>query len=375
MTLAPLHDQLTPRDIALQEIYLDPNNPRFVGLSSVNVPDSDITNPTVQADALSMLEKQFAVDRIRMNMEINGYLPIDRVIVRPIGDDSYVVLEGNRRIAAAKTLPSHTQDGNIIDPRVRQSVTLIPCLVYTGEDQSAAWLFQGIRHISGINDWSSYNKARLLVEQMEREQLSLTTAGRRFGLTAFGAGQWVRGYYAFKQAKEQTDYVSEIDERIYPYLQELFGRSSINVRDWLGWDEPKRHFRNADLFNEFVGWFYPRDKEDDGGGSSLGSWEKRKISKQDDIRQLAYLIQHSPRNFQLFREQLDLEAAYGRAVVEQYEKNQADVDLSQAVFSSLDQSIRALRDIPLAMIRDRTLREQLEEKLSFLEQAIAFVRE
>lgn len=45
-------------------------------------------------------------------------------------------------------------------------------------------------------------------------------------MTAYGAGQWVRGYYAFIQAAEESDYTQEIDERAYPYLQEIFSRSN-----------------------------------------------------------------------------------------------------------------------------------------------------
>ncbi len=93
---------------------------------------------------------------------------------------------------------------------------------------------------------------------MEQEHLGLTAAGKRFGLSAFGAGQWVRGYYAFKQAREESDYVHEVDERAYPYFQELFGRSSSPVREWLGWNEDGYKFKNPLNFNEFVGWLYRR---------------------------------------------------------------------------------------------------------------------
>ena len=35
-----------------------------------------------------------------------------------------------------------------------------------------------------------------------------------------------KGYYAFIQAAEESDYTQEIDERAYPYLQEIFSRSN-----------------------------------------------------------------------------------------------------------------------------------------------------
>lgn len=126
-------------------------------------------------------------------------------------------------------------DGIDVSQAVLTSLADIPCLEYVGTEQDASWIFQGLRPITGITEWSAFNKAKLLVEQMEEEQVSLTDAGRRFGLTRFGAGQWVRGYYAFKQAKEESDYVREVDERSYPYFQELFSRSSAPVREWLAY--------------------------------------------------------------------------------------------------------------------------------------------
>ena len=38
------------------------------------------------------------------NIQINGFLPIDRVIVKKFAENKYVVLEGNRRICAAKNI-------------------------------------------------------------------------------------------------------------------------------------------------------------------------------------------------------------------------------------------------------------------------------
>lgn len=224
----------------------------------------DIDDPDVQEQTRRNLIHRFDVAKLRMNMEVNGYLPIDRVVIRRFKPDKYVVLEGNRRICAAKLLSSLTVEGEAVEDAVLESIASIPCLLYTGDDPNAAWVFQGSRHIVGVMEWSAFNKARLLVEQMQDEGLSLSDVGKRFGLTAHGAGQWVRSYHAFTQAKEQSDYIAEVDERSFPFFQELFGRSSIDVRDWLNWDDEGLQFRNAINFNEFISWLYPRpvDVED-----------------------------------------------------------------------------------------------------------------
>ena len=127
--LEPLFDQLVSRDVPLQDLYLDPNNPRFVDLHSEYVPDDRVPDPVVQETALSILNSRFGLDRLRLSISVNGYLPVDRIIVRDIGGGKYVVLEGNRRIAAAKTIPQFTESGVAVDEKVLTSVATIPVLV------------------------------------------------------------------------------------------------------------------------------------------------------------------------------------------------------------------------------------------------------
>ena len=101
-----LNKYLDPQDIKLEQLYLDPNNPRFQEYASDETPDSKITEPEVQSNALAKLSKNFGSDKLKENMKANGFLPIDRVVARRIdgAEDAYVVLEGNRRIAAAKSV-------------------------------------------------------------------------------------------------------------------------------------------------------------------------------------------------------------------------------------------------------------------------------
>src|SRR5579862_424129 len=186
VSITAICEDLVPVTVPLKSVYLDPNNPRFVGPLSKWVEDEDIDLEKVQEEARRLLVRDYDVDKLRMNMEVNGYLPIDRIVVRRFKNDKFVVLEGNRRVAAAKMIGQVATDGSAVSDEVLRSLVDIPCLEYVGGEQDAAWIFQGLRHITGITEWSAYNKARLLVEQMEEEDLTLTAVGRRFGLTPFG---------------------------------------------------------------------------------------------------------------------------------------------------------------------------------------------
>lgn len=371
---------LKPANLPLEAIYLDPNNPRFTGSEWVFVEDANIADEDVQERARKRLIAEFDVEKLKSGMEINGYLPVDRIVVRQFADEKYVVLEGNRRVCSAKSIKSYTSNGESIALDVIETLKEIPCLIYTGsdEDHDAAWIFQGLRHIAGLRDWSAYHKAKLLVEQMEKDGLSLTAAGKRFGLTPYGAGQWVRGFYAFRQARDETDVESVIDERVYPYLQELFGRSSIPVKEWLEWDDNNYRFNNIANFNEFMSWFYPPKRnsdEDETMALDSTAWDRRIIGKRDDIRQIGYLISNANKQWMDFRQNLDLEAAYGSAQVERFQKEDEVVDFSGNLFKSIDVCAKLISNTPLGVIKNAELRNTLNQKISVLKDAIRLLEE
>lgn len=240
-----LNKELVDAKISLDEIYLDPNNPRFTSLKWDDIPDQQISDASIQAATKRKLEEEFSIYKLVDNIQINGFLPIDRVIVKKFAENKYVVLEGNRRICAAKNIMElYKGNPEQVEESVVDSLKEISCLIYTGSERQPSWVFQGLRHIIGIQEWPAYNKARLLVQLMEDENLSLTEVGKKFGLTAYGAGQWVRGYYAFIQAAEESDYTQEIDERAYPYLQEIFSRSNPVFKDWLQWNDTEYKFED-----------------------------------------------------------------------------------------------------------------------------------
>jgi hypothetical protein len=358
MPTSPVFHDLVSREISLFKIFLDPNNPRFVSSDWQIVPDSDITQEAVQEEARARLIRNYSVDKLKMSMEVNGYLPIDRVIVRRLPGElgDFVVLEGNRRVCAAKLIGKVDSEGKAIDEEVINSLQEIPCLEYIGQQSDAAWIFQGLRHISGIVEWSAYNKAKLLVEQMESEGLNLTDAGRRFGLSAFGAGQWVRGFYAFKQAKEDSDFIAEVDERSYPYFQELFSRSSLKIREWLDWNETEYKFIDELKFDEFVSWLYPRP-DGEIPDTSKGDFEKRRLLRRDDIRTLASLLEDDPASFQQFRTGQALSDVVAMASAKAIQlKAEANADRVEAVFAVMGACMKALEEIPHKIFKNADLK-------------------
>lgn len=367
-----LNKELVETRLELKKIYLDPNNPRFTSLKWDNIPDEQISDESIQKATKRKLEEGFSIYKLVDNIQINGFLPIDRVIVKRIAEDKYVVLEGNRRICAAKNIMEmHENNKDLVDESVIESLKEISCLVYTGSEKQPSWVFQGLRHIIGIQEWPAYNKARLLVQLMEDENLSLTEVGKKFGLSAYGAGQWVRGYYAFMQAAEESDYTQEIDERAYPYLQEIFSRSNPVFKDWLKWNDTDYKFEDNLKFNEFLSWLYPRDEENVLDGVEVrGNWDNRLIKRSNDLRIVSFLLRESIADFEMFRADGDLEKAKNNADMRKYLESQ---DPSTETLEKIKSCTKALDDIPFKLVVSR--KEELSELLNKLDEKVREILE
>lgn len=375
--LAPFLD---PVDISLDHLFLDPNNPRFVGSDWTFVPDDIAVTAESQQDTANRLIANHEVKKLQLVIEANGFLPIDRVVVRKVENEKYIVLEGNRRICAAKQINGHSDTGEELTPDIMGTLIKIPCLEYTGSEdkKGVAWIFQGLRHISGISEWPAFNKAKLLVDEMDKSDLSFTDVGKRFGLSAFGAAQWVRGYYAFRQAREETEYGNYIDQRMYPYFQEIFGRSSIAIKEWLNWDDVNKSFLDQANLNEFVSWFFPveQDSTDEESGPEKeptaaelsGAWNRRRISKRDDLRHLSYLITKSPKEWMEFRSGADIESVYSRAVLNELEKSfEGEQDFAERLFKYVEETLKLVQNTPFSVLANEEKRENLFKKLEAIQ--------
>lgn len=370
---ATISEHLQPIDLHIEQIYLDPNNPRFVNDDWSYIPTDQIDLDTVQAGTRRRMEDHFNVDKLRINMEVNGYLPTDRIIVQRFKNEKYVVLEGNRRVSAAKQiyevpfLPLGEID------KVQKSLESIPCLEYSGPESDAAWVLQGIRHITGIANWSAYSKARMLSERQDKGE-SLTDVGKRFGLSAYGAGAWVRGYKAYMQARNESQYGREIDERIYPFFQEIFNRSNISLRKWLDWNEKDQRFESDLNLNEFLGWFYPKEEpEDDRDVADVrGDWDKRIINTVHTLREISYLLSNSTPHFEMFLNNGDLSGVVALAKAQAAEeKIEYGREPAKKLLQTMDQLTRQLEDIPMLRFgRSGELQVDLRTKLAKLREVM-----
>jgi len=101
------------RKISVRKLWLDPNNyrlihePDYVPVEAWQVKDKQVARRTFRL--LAGERNQHITDLIE-SFRANGYLPVDMIQVRDLGDGDYLVVEGNRRVAALKHLAQQYEE-------------------------------------------------------------------------------------------------------------------------------------------------------------------------------------------------------------------------------------------------------------------------
>lgn len=284
-----LAKDLQPIEIKLDQILLDPNNPRFseLGEDLNTVLEKRFCEQKIQDDAFrKMKNKIFDVAELRDTIRTVGFLPVDNIIVKKITCDSssdgdkYVVIEGNRRITAIKwLLELHNSGKENLEADFIESLQKINALeLLSGSHEMAHLILPGLRHISGIKEWGPYQKAKAIAE-LRRSGMSPQEAAQSIGLGIVTANRSYRCYQALEQMKQDEEYGDHATTKHYSYFEEVFKKPE--VKDWLGWDENKLKFTNEINISKFYSWI--SDAEDD----------SKILSQAHDIRDLALIVKDS----------------------------------------------------------------------------------
>lgn len=155
-----------PVYLPLNQLQFDPNNPRIV---------EQIGAKPTQADIFRLLTQgEMRATELVPSFVENGYIPYEPLIVRQQGA-KFTVLEGNRRLAALRTL-EESEDPEERAAFAQHKLQRVPCLVFTG-DEKQLLAYLGLRHLSKTKDWSTNAKGNF-VERILESGLKLPEAAK-----------------------------------------------------------------------------------------------------------------------------------------------------------------------------------------------------
>ncbi len=224
-------------------MLLDPNNPRYQGDYSdyIYVPYSQIGYEKVQERAFhTILASRFGVKELAESMSKIGYLPIDRFVVTKYDGDKYLVIEGNRRLAAIKLILNGVVPAN---DEVLNSVKKIPVLILNEPEVnlvSDQWLIQGIRHIGGVKEWGPYQKAKALDVLNKEKGMSYDEAAAALGLKKPEVRRAIRALRGYESLLEHPIYGKKSKPDDFSFFDEMIGKPRL--RKYFGWDNLKMQF-------------------------------------------------------------------------------------------------------------------------------------
>lgn len=334
---------LRQKQVKLDNLFLDPNNPRLYGIPgyrSAEVPEERITEDDVQKDVYETMLRtpHFDVKSMYDSIKEVGFLPIDQIIVKRIGtSDNYVVLEGNRRLSAIRWILFDHKRGEItLSEDKVESMTELSTIEYSGPSERHnvdRIILQGSRHISGVKEWGPLEKAMGIMELLNTGR-SATEVGSILSISAIEVNRFKRGYQALEQWKEDEEYGEHAKPNMFTIIQEVTIRPYL--RDtWLNWNERAGQFENLENLRQLYKWISPSPELD-------GS---RQLSDVRYLRNLHEVIQDSDA-YQAFLEP-NTEFLQAYAIVLN-KKKEVQIDHSKI----LTQFISILEKLPIDIMMD-----------------------
>lgn len=102
----------------------------------------------------------------------NGFIEYEPLIVRPALNNKWIIVEGNRRLAAIRHILNNP--GKYPAEAIAK-LRAIPVITFpdtpTGPDSNAIRVYLGVRHLFGFREWPPFSKARFLDSEIKREGL------------------------------------------------------------------------------------------------------------------------------------------------------------------------------------------------------------
>ncbi|MBF0136963.1 MAG: AAA family ATPase [Magnetococcus sp. DMHC-1] len=299
--------------ISIKNIYLDPNNYRLIHEKDfVEVSDERIKDDTVARRTFRMLagERNQNIQDLIDSFLANGYLPVDQIQVRELPEKGYVVVEGNRRIAALKhILHEHEQKYIDLGKLGIEIFSRIPVVLYNDAGELHHLTLMALKHISGNKKWKEWNQAKLLQRMHSKFFIGEEEICRRIGISKVELRRSLRAL-AFVEQYKKSDYGDQFDESKFPIFREVIKNSAM--KDWLNWNDEiysAGDTNHADIFFSLISR-EPISEEDDDGQVTYGEqYQEPAINKRDDIYTLSRLLTDR-RAFDILVKTRNLQMAY-----------------------------------------------------------------
>lgn len=283
-----------------QDLHFDYKNPRLVESGPLRNENEIITT----------LWEQMGVNEIVMSILANGFFE-NEALYAIDEDGKLIVVEGNRRLAAAKIIlnPDLVKGmskyvNRITDEIIKQLSNDLPVIIL--DKREDAWRYIGFKHVNGAVKWDSYAKAEYIAQVHNDYNVPLEDIAEQIGDSNKITIKLYQGLMVLRQADTQTNfsisdvyynrvYFSHIYTAImYEGFQKYLGIDLSNI------SESPIPEQNLNKLEEVMFWIL---------GSKSKSIKPVVRSQNPDLRRLNQILTNSDA-VQMLRSSGDLSVAY-----------------------------------------------------------------
>jgi len=245
-----------------------------------------------QKDLLKIIDRDFDPLSIGESLVDNGYFTEEPLVVIPKpSTDKFIVVEGNRRVAALKflldkelrTLSSDEDDWEKLAKRMTVDISKVPMVKY--ENRNELTTFLGYRHISGIRKWDPFAKARFITSLVERKgkNADFQLVARETGSKKPTIRDNYIAYRILLQAREDFNIdTSKLEKNFSVFYRAL---SHPSITKFIGLDKEKNptelkkpiSSKKIDSLEELIGFIHGTNKV------SAVMTDSRQLTKLGDV--------------------------------------------------------------------------------------------
>lgn len=219
--------------LGASDLHFDYSNPRMV--------EYNFTPETTEKIIINTFWSEMATEELVMSILAHGFFQHEPLyVVKENG--SLVVVEGNRRLAAIKSiLNPEVIDNNKMDKYktkitkriIEQLNASIPVLELV--DREDAWRYIGYKHVNGAAKWGSYAKAQYIATVKNKFGKSLNEIAEQIGDANKIVKKLYQGLLVLDQADAMTDFKKEDTYAKRIYFSHLYTAITYdNFRNYLG---------------------------------------------------------------------------------------------------------------------------------------------
>ncbi len=232
--------------ISIDKLRFDPENPRLPiarkGASEEAVISYMIRNENL-FDLVGSIGEQ-------------GYFEGEPLIIVPLEDqNSFIVVEGNRRLAALKVLLDHSlikerkaTFKQIVESNKSDPPDTVPCIIFPSRQEIVDYL--GYRHITGVDQWDAISKARFLSQLKDLHRPNFNNdeelyrhLAKIIGSRSDYVNKLIDGYHLFQEIEKNDFYdISGLNEEEFDFSVLTTAMSYKNIAQFI----------NSDVADEMV---------------------------------------------------------------------------------------------------------------------------